>query len=158
MAYGNWGAWVFRNGELMEQWSDQTPYRESELAAGYLQAFGRREGLNPHHAVLGEKRVRLCGYKSSPSLFLDGEAVDLKPFVTNVYDTWTAQDGTVYEDADEWAGEIEGYRFGATFNQENMIDLWLIEPDGTRWTSRCGYEYGAGHDDAPRPEVVTVPS
>lgn len=151
MAYGNWGAWVYRDGELKPDWCDQTPYRETEIQAGYFQAFSRSEGLDPHHAVLGEKRLRLCGYKSYPVLFVDGEKVSLAPYVTEVYETWTDREGVAHESAGEWRGTIDGYEFGATFDTDsgNQLDLWLTEPDGVKWTSHCGYEYGAGHDDPP---------
>ena len=43
MAYGNWGAFVYKNGERQPNWEDNTPYRETDLIAGYWQAFGRKE-------------------------------------------------------------------------------------------------------------------
>lgn len=158
MAYGNWGAWVFKNGEHMSNWEDQTPYREEDTSGSYLQAFGaqvvgtdeegrpvveRDPSLNPHHAVLGGKEMRLCGYKSSPALYYRLEEVDLATYLVE-----EAPEGTW----DAWAvyqGEIAGYRFRAE-QESNFVELLLIEPDGTRWTSRCGYEYGAGHHDEPR--------
>lgn len=137
MAYGNWGGNVFRNGERMREWEDATPYKETEFLAGYHQAFLRDEGCNPHHAVLGEKDVRLCGYKSYPVLFVKGEKVDLSPFTTRD-DNYTS-DGE---------GEIEGYRFSwETGDDPAMVSLELIEPDGTAWSGFSGYAVGAGYDD-----------
>jgi hypothetical protein len=150
MAYGNWGAWVYRNGVHMPTHEDQTPYRE-ELEAGYFQAFRALpdgvgvkldETLNPHHAVLGSGRVRLCGYKSYPVLFLDGQPVDLDAYVVDRDD----------EGDTEWRGELEGYRFQAEladYDHRNKVDLLLVEPDGTRWTARSGYCIGSGWDDEP---------
>lgn len=141
MAYGNWGAFVYRNGERMTNYEDQTPYQEDEIQSGYWQAFGRQDGLRPQHAVLGSGRVRLCGYKHYAILFLDGEWVeDIKKYATSC------------EEKDEsliqCEGEIEGYKFSfSQFDDPCGINLELIEPDGTKWTSRCGYCIGAGHED-----------
>lgn len=137
MAYGNWGAFVYRNGERMQQWEDQTPYAEESEKSGYAQAFQRREGLNLHHAVLGGAEVRLCGYKHWPSLWYRMEPVDLAPYRTGV--EW----GEDYS----WSGEVHGYKFSAEQYDGNMIDLELVDPDGTRWTATCGFEYGAGWMD-----------
>lgn len=145
MAYGNWGAWVFRNGVNMPNWEDQTPYEEESRESGYHQAFNMDGKLGVHHAVLGGNEVRLCGYKNYPALFVRMEAVDLDAYKTSDGDVWA--DGT-------WEGEVAGYRFKAEQFNDNMIDLWLLEPDDTRWSARCGYCYGAGHDDrSPRDEA-----
>lgn len=176
MAYGNWGAWVFRGDEHMSAWEDQTPYKEQAFEPGYHQAFGISnlsealaeagegdktgdipgntnpwDGLGPHHAVLGQMDVRFCGYKSDARLYLRGEQVDLDPYMTEYYDTWTDREGVEHKDGSVWQGEIEGYRFRAEFDTDrlNMIDLELVEPDGTAWTARCGYCYGSGWDDEP---------
>lgn len=170
MAYGNWGAFVHRNGERMPKWEDQTPYREGEYEPGYHQAFGianiglaadgsaaitkldREKELGPHHAVLGEKRVRLCGYKCYARLYVDGVARELGEFAVAESDSpWTAKDGEVHHDYKAHAGTLaldgETYMFTAEQFDDNMIDLELVEPDGTKWTSRCGYCYGAGHQE-----------
>lgn len=141
MAYGNWGAWVFCNSEHMPNWEDQTPYKENELMPGYQQvAWRKNQATNPCHAVLGKQNVRLCGYKNYPMLFVDGEKVDIDAYCVS------DDDG----DFDErYEGELNGYQFIAQQFDLNMIDLKLIEPDGSIWQSRCGYCYGAGYDDAP---------
>lgn len=142
MAYGNWGGNVFRNGERMTNWEDQTPYKESEVAAGYAQAFLRSaEGFNPHHAVLGEKRVRLCGYKSYARLFVDGQEVDLAPYEKRTEDmkAWDRAPGY---------GEIDGYKFQWTTRSDpERVDLSLVEPDGTLWSGFSGFGMGAGYED-----------
>lgn len=152
MAYGNWGAFVYRNGERMHEWEDQTPYEEHRLTPGYHQAFGvvheagqpvesitidrGRDRISVHHAVLGQQRVRLCGYKNYPIMFLDRERVELDPYLVG---------GEPFDNA-EYKGEIEGCEFTAE-QDGNMLSLYLKEPDGTVWTSTCGYEHGAGHQD-----------
>lgn len=140
MAYGNWGAFVYRNGERMKKWEDQTPYRENELEQGYHQAWGRQEGINPYHAVLGQQRARLCGYKNDPHFFLDGKEIDLAPYLVKEEDYEGEWNAEAVEDA-------PGYAFTARQYDGNMIDLELKEPDGAVWKSTCGYMYGAGHMD-----------
>ena len=148
MAYGNWGAFVYRNGERMRDWEDQSPYQETTLVSGYHQAFGMQVGkdgqvtkaergreLGPHHAVLGQQRIRLCGYKCYPVLLVDGKRVELEPYCLNPG-----------EDYEEHKGEIDGYVFTSE-RGENSVHLYLREPDGTVWTSTCGYEMGAGFED-----------
>ena len=150
MAYGNWGAFVYRNGERMTQWEDNTPYRETELQAGYWQAFA---GTGAHHAVLGEKRVRLCGYKCYPSLMVDGVKADIDSYGQadpSVDDSFTGSNGVYYPDFHHFSGDInlDGDTYHLSADRDgNMLDLELIEPDGTKWTARCGFEYGAGHMD-----------
>lgn len=124
MAYGNWGAFVSRDGIRVEDFEDAYFF----------------EGGNLKHAVLGgrDNKVILCGYKCFPSLYVDGNKVDLEP-----YKTTNNED---YEDND-YEGEIEGYKFSISQYNENMVDMTLIEPDGTVWESSCGFEYGAGHMD-----------
>ena len=140
MAYGNWGAIVKRNGERVRTHEDATPYAEETTEPGYWQAFGRAfdEKLNPHHAVLGGQRLRLCGYKCYPRLFVDGQERDLAGWLD--VDHGSEMGERVFD------GEIDGYRFHAE-ESENFVDLELTEPDGTKWEARCGYCYGAGFED-----------
>lgn len=132
MAYGNWGAFVYKDGVRMQAWEDQTPYKETQLENGYWQAFGRTEGINPHHAVLGEGRVRLCGYKCYPALFLDGGKIDIE----GLYD----------DEISEQEGQLEGYNWSYS-KEDNAIELRLVCPDGSVWHSRCGYGIGAGYEE-----------
>jgi len=145
MAYGNWGAFVYKNGERQTEWEDNTPYREDELIAGYWQAFGRKEEgeiIRPHHAVLGKDRVRVCAHKAYFRLYLDGKEIE----GTDQYlvDTDEADTDENFDVDALHQGEIEGYKFRVQEFDGNMIDLELIEPDGTVWQARCGYAFGAG--------------
>lgn len=138
MAYGNWGAFVFQDGKHQPQWEDNTPYKETELQAGYWQAFRNDSETHPHHAILGKDRMRVCAYKNYLVLFLDGKQIDTSTYLpTEDYNAWES----LYQ------GEIEGYKFRAQMFNGNMIDLELVEPDGTHWVARCGYCYGSGHMD-----------
>lgn len=160
MAYGNWGAFVYRNGERMHNHEDQTPYCEESHQAGYHQAFGidarvsasgdvaarplsdAARALGVHHAVLGSGRVRFCAYKDRCRLFLDAEAVDIDQYVMQRLarpDPW---------EPDDVSGTIEGCAFSYVhYDDPASCALTLSEPDGTVWTARAGYMMGAGHDD-----------
>src|SRR2546421_5055013 len=140
MAYGNWGAFVYKNGERQPEWEDNTPYRETDLIAGYWQAFGRKEDggiISPHHAVLGKDRVRVCAHKAYFMLYLDGKEIEDT-------DQYLVDTEGEFDDDALHQGEIEGYKFRAQEFSGNMIDLELIEPDGAIWQSRCGYAFGSG--------------
>lgn len=145
MAYGNYGGNVFRNGIRMKSHEDQTPYCEQVLVSGYHQAFGRQEGTNPHHAVLGEKRIRFCAYKASPVLYLDGVEVALDSYRQRFDDD--DEDG----DTDYYApgsGDLDGYHFEWRVDDSpERVDLVLREPDGTLWTGFSGYGMGAGYEE-----------
>lgn len=190
MAYGNWGAWVHRlvkaepdaRWEHMPAWEDATPYQETEQTAGYWQAFNRDgrvaelaglpEGTksDPHHAVLGDKRVRLYAHKTMPGLLVDGGKVPLTEFTTR-WDAFDQRRITEEYWVPEWPGEdgmglvvLDGqdggpYRFA--WEREEYpaaVRLTLIEPDGTLWTSHCGFCIGAGHqeDGEARPSAVLL--
>jgi len=153
MAYSNWGAFVYRNGERRPDKEDVGVFDtdEADLPSGariFANIMKRRAQENTapwtasHHAVLGDGPVRVCGYKHEPSLWVwrddHGEQVAL-PQPDDTTDQWDLEDqgGTV---------EVDGQSWRWWFNQYNgnMIDLQLIEPDGTTWTATCGYCYGAG--------------
>jgi hypothetical protein len=143
MAYGNWGAFVYKNGVRQTNREDNTPFKEDELQPGYHQAFGRVDTkLDPHHASLGSGPFRLCGYKSSPYLFWEGNAVDDRPYQKG--DNAGTDDWSWY-DSEGIEGELNGYKFRATPHEyPEAVELWVQEPDGTQWTGKSGYGMGAG--------------
>lgn len=154
MAYGNWGAYVYKNGERQKNREDNTPYKEDELEAGYWQAFGgnNKDGtrigtkaeLYCTHASLGSGPFRLCGYKSYPIIYWEGNSIDYEQYRIG---------NTPKEDWNWWEsegieGELNGYKFKATPDSDpEAVNLELIEPDGTKWTGKSGYCMGAGYDD-----------
>ena len=173
MAYSNWGAFVYRDGERRKDKEDVGVFDTDEAAVPtYLRIWfnilKRRleqhkqwDDMSPeereadqvrhsHHAVLGDGRVRLCGYKNGPSLWMIGD--DGTPHRVVLPDK--PDDPAGCDDDFEVSGDllVEGATWHWLFHQFDgtMIDLRLKEPTGTVWTSRCGYEYGAGwmDDDA----------
>lgn len=148
MAYGNWGAYVYKNGERIESHEDVLPYREEEGISGWpIVLLVRTEQQMCHHATLGKERIRWCAHKAYPILYIDGKAMDeqelRKRYATNT--SVDPDDGYIWEGDDTvYQGEVDGYKFRAQPFDGNMIDLELIEPDGTVWQARSGYAYGAG--------------
>jgi hypothetical protein len=141
MAYGNWGAYVYKNGERQPSREDNTPYKEDQNEPGYHQAFGRSETkLGPHHASLGSGPFRLCGYKSYPVIFWEGESIDTTQYQKDPNEYWP--------DCGGLEGELNGYKFKATPGDDpERVELELIEPDGTKWNGTSGYAMGRGWDD-----------
>lgn len=142
MAYSNWGAWVYRNDEHDPGGEDAsiTPKPAGEPNYGV------------YHAVLGSGQVRLCGYKCYPQIVVNGETLDSRAF-RHARDIDDDEDWSDYR---AWSGEVDEHLFAVepVGDNDNMIDMLLIEPDGTRWTARCGFDYGAGFDyEDPRNRV-----
>lgn len=133
MAYSNYGGRVTRNGIRMTTHEDRTPFREEDPDSGTF-----HQGNNPKHAILGSGQVRLCGYKTDPELWIDGQERDLEPYCQGPEDNaW--RDG---------GGDVDGYRFAWTIaSDRNLLTLALVEPDGTLWLGYSGYGTGAGWDD-----------
>lgn len=165
MAYSNWGAFVFMDGERQRNKEDVPPYGDADVEAvgpaariwvNLIKAREKyKEGEQPfhehcHHAVLGKGRVRLCAYKSCPEIFLaqeDGsvERIEVSRFRI-ASDTPEAK--WDWRESDGIDGEIEGYRFKARpLDKSERIELEMIEPDGTKWTGTSGYCMGSGYDD-----------
>lgn len=146
MAYGNWGAFVYKNGERQRNREDNTPYKEDETQAGYWQAFGRSDTrLNPHHASLGSGPFRLCAYKSSPYIFWNGQPIDDAPYQKGEN---AGTDKWYWYESDGIEGELNGYKFKATPDSDpEAVNLEVTEPDGTVWTGKSGYGMGAGYED-----------
>lgn len=151
MAYSNWGAFVDKDGVRRKDKEDVGVFDtdESGYNSGiriFVNIIKNREKfpegdepwyMHSHHAVLGDGDVRLCGYKNWAELWVcrDGkpEKIDIE------IDEDASESGEV-----EIGGNVWKYSFCM---RDNMVDLELIEPDGSVWTSTCGYCYGAGHMD-----------
>jgi hypothetical protein len=161
MAYSNWGAFVFCNGSRREDKEDVGVFdtEEGNVPSGsriwtnlaknisrYPSADQIPWHEHSHHAVLGDGKVRLCGYKNMPELWiLRGDVPERVKLPTDRTSTGNSLDGipekgTIKVDGLEWQWWFLMY-------DGNMIDLKLFEPDGTVWDCTCGFEYGAGWED-----------
>jgi hypothetical protein len=152
MAYNNWGAFVYCNGERRKDKEDVGVFDTDEanlpsgarIFANILKNWKNQSddpSTSSRHAVLGDKEIRLCGYKVYPELwrFRDGKAEQILLVQFRV--SGKSDDEISYE------GKIDGFEFSAYQYNDNMLDLCLIEPDGTEWKSTCGMSYGAGYMD-----------
>lgn len=93
---------------------------------------------------MGNGPFRLCGYKSYAVLYWQGEHVDDKPYQKG--ENAGTDDWSWYE-SEGIEGELNGYKFKATpHDSPESVNLWVQEPDGTQWSSQCGYAMGAGWD------------
>lgn len=151
MAYSNWGAFVYKNGERRTDKEDVGVFDtdEKKIPSGmriFANIIKNQNNNNDdwynhsHHAVLGDDIVRLCGYKCEPELYIVENNKIKSISLPESYEENQQEKGEVIVDNKEWIWEFRKFN-------GNMIDLKLIEPDRTEWTSRCGYCYGAGHDE-----------
>ena len=157
MAYGNYGAFVYKNGihrkdrENVAVFDDHMKQYPSgaRIWANLLEAKEKYGDCSEqpwhehiHHAVLGDSLVRICGYKENAELWKidEGKIIQIK-FPEPDYSKDNIQICASGE-----IGVSDG-RYNWAFWQynENMINLWLREPDGSNWFGVCGYQYGAGH-------------
>ena len=138
MAYSNYGGRVTRNGVRVTTHEDRTPFHEEDPDSGVF-----LQGNNPKHAILGSGRVRLCGYKTDPELWIDGKEIDIEPYCHG-----PEGEGAGYAAYRDGGGDVDGHRFAWTVARDkNVVALSLVEPDGTLWLGYSGYGTGAGWDD-----------
>lgn len=164
MAYSNWGAFVYCGDKRRRDCEDVPVFGDRSDEAGappgariwinLLKA--RASGIDAwwrhaHHAVLGDGPVRLCGYKSSPELYvLRTGATGPERIEIAFYDADYNRKGV--------SGENDGFRWSAEPSDEpEGVFLTLVEPDGKVWSARCGYCIGAGHEDDPDPPDADQP-
>ena len=152
MAYGNWGAFVYQDGNRRRDKEDVGVFDTDEgTCPSALRIFANimknrekfAEGKEPwyvhsHHAVLGDDAVRLCGYKGGPELWVCRDDVPENIELDEDVCADSSDSGEVKIGDKTWEYSFETY-------DSNMVNLKLIEPDGTEWTATCGYLYGAGH-------------
>jgi len=165
MAYSDYGAFVKRNGKRRKDKEDVGVFDtdEAKLPSGqriFANILKRQKETgedrkwynHSHHAVLGDGPVRLCGYKQHAELwYIDDQTKEVVNFklpeldypgaIKNAHFTFFTYDKKgelTWDDPrhGDYKYEIKQYM--------NKVDLTFIEPDGTKWTARCGYMYGAG--------------
>lgn len=162
MAYSNWGAFVHKDGERRRDREDVGVFDTDEANIPtafriFYNIMKNREKYgddrypwhkHSHHAVLGDGPVRMCGYKRSPELWVmdeEGNAEQIKlPEPDYAKKEWDiSREGKLEVVKGVYTWKFHQY-------DEDLIDLELIEPDGTVWKSTCGYEIGAGFVKDPR--------
>ena len=121
--------------------------------ADYGEIIYRNGVFQPHASELGSGRVRVSFHKNYPVVTIDGVEQDVKQWI--VYPE-RDEDGYIWTDTNEseYSATIIGHRFQARHVGGNMLDVELIEPDGTIWHARGGYEIGAAFlEDGETPET-----
>lgn len=152
MAYSNWGAVVYENSKRRQDKEDVGVFdtAESELPSSSRVWANIRKThtmfpdgdapayLHSRHAVLGDDVVRLCAYKNYPELWVCRDGVPEKVAISEEFHDDIEDYGIVEVDEFKW-------RYSFKMYAGNMIDLELIEPNGTVWTATSGSQYGAGY-------------
>ena len=151
MAYSNYGAFVYRNGERRKDKEDAPLFATSEeinnipsglrIFANIFHTKGKLD-FDPvrdyiAHGVLGDGPVRVQCYKQGvPDIYelMDTGEICRVPFP--------------YDDPFEY-GTIEfnhkGYEF--IFTEGTPYFAFMREPDGTEWVCEYDYEFGAGFEN-----------
>jgi hypothetical protein len=93
----------------------------------------------PQCMYMGSGRVVASFHKSLPELTIDGKPQDVEK-LRIVQDGWDMP-------GDEYYLALDGYRWQARNAGETLLDMELVEPDGTIWQGRGGYGFGDGFDD-----------
>lgn len=166
MAYSNWGATVLMNDKPRLDKEDVGIWDTDEanipssmrIFVNILKNEERncnRPDYHSHHAVLGDGLVRLCGYKTTPSIWImdretgEGHKIELYDFKS--FKKEGAERSHLNFEHRPSEGEIE-LNFGEDIWEykvkrgDNYIILELVEPNGNQWWAKCGYGIGAGFD------------
>lgn len=152
MAYSDYGAYVWLNGERREDKEDVATFATDEETFGVPSAnipSGARiwvsllhkknkdvDWVNSiHHGILGDGNIRvMCHKQGLPSIY---EATE-KDFNKIEY----CDGNTDFFDYSPISFEYKGYKF--YFTSGNPYYAEMITPDGDKWECKYDYEYGAG--------------
>lgn len=163
MAYSDYGAFVYRNGERRRDKEDVAVFAsdeetfgcESECVPSGLRIFvslmkARNDGeertwvQHIHHGVIGAGCVRVACYKQGrPSIYEladDGEIREVKYGEDSIedYQEFMYEYGVI-------RFEHKGYKF--VFSSGHPYVAEMTEPDGTEWRCEYDYQFGAGFED-----------
>lgn len=154
MAYSDYGAFVFKNGERRTDKEDVAVFNTPEetfgrtasevpsvarcvLALIHAQETGKALDwfTKVHHGVMGEGSIRVVCHKQHI------------PFIYKLNDDGSIEQIDIPGDNDpfDWGVvkfEYEGYTFQFTSGEPNVAEM--TEPDGTEWRCEYDYQYGAG--------------
>ena len=159
MAYSDYGAFVYKNGERRRDKEDVALFAtdeetfgvdSSEIGSGgriwanllHLQQTGKEfSWLNHiHHGIMGDGSIRvMCHKQGLPSIYEmtnnDVGEIDYRP----------SDEDIDYYDYGIIEYDYKGYHF--KFISGSPYIAYMTEPDGTEW--ECSYDcaYGAGFDE-----------
>lgn len=123
MAYGDYGAYVYRNGIRMKDREDTEVFLGSDVLA---------------HGVMGDGDVRVACYKQG------------LPTILHLVDDGKVENISLGEDIDIFdygtvSFEYMGYYF--EFVCDKPYYAKMVEPSGVTWECKYDYWFGAGFDD-----------
>jgi len=136
MAYCDYGAFVYKNGERRKDKEDvplfkpnEGTFKSNEILIDWIDHI--------HHGILGDGNIRvLCHKQGLPEIYeLTEDGIKEISYKTDEMDWW---------DYGEVEFEYNDYKFRFTsgYNTNNPYVAEMIEPDGTVW--KCEYDYGYG--------------
>ena len=159
MAYSDYGAFVYRNGERRNDKEDAPLFASSEETFGgdiskipnalriwasliYERETGAERSwiTSIHHGILGDGPIRvLCHKQGLPEIYemKDSGAVEQVKY----YDKET----TDYYYFEPFSFDYEGYHF--YFRSGEPYYVTMKEPDGTFWECEYDYQFGAGFEE-----------
>lgn len=176
MAYSDYGAFVYRNGERRRDKEDVGVYDtdEANLPSGMRVYANIIKNMDrdaqwwehSHHGVMGDGPVRVGCYKQGfPEFYVWPDGADGPTAVSqaSVVDAngWGGEEfvsefrGNAYIDYDYELYDFhvpgcDGYLFSATGHTLTEAPAYwarMVEPDGTVWECDYDYGYGAGLTD-----------
>ena len=124
MAYSNYGAYVYCNGEHRTDKED-CPLFEGQETESYSDLC---------HGLLGDGDIRVKCYKMGNPMI----------FEKQFDNTFEQVQYHLPSNKFEVKFEYKGYKFYFKSGKPNYAEM--IEPDGTQWKCEYGYKYGAGWD------------
>lgn len=152
MAYSDYGAFVYMNGERREDKEDVALFEEPEETFGVpaeevpsaarifmslIQAnkIGEEKTwlTHIHHGIMGDGNIRVLCHKQ------------YLPQVYELTENGIEEISVPEEESFEWGVvefEYKGYKFKFVSGEPNIATM--IEPDGTEWICKYDYWYGAG--------------
>ena len=155
MAYSDYGAFVYKNGERRRDKEDVALFKSDEETFGESSEnipsgariwvfLAKHGGGLPwtdciHHGIMGDGDIRVMCHKTGfPRIYErigeDINDIDYHPMPDN----FDAPEGSpIYY-------EYKGYKFIFKVGEPNIAEM--IEPDGTYWRCEYGYLYGAGFE------------
>lgn len=160
MAYSDYGAFVYRNGERRTDKEDAPIFATDEETFGMdgteipsgakifvalcKKMADMKKDAGPlcnmiSHGVMGDGDIRVSCYKCGrPDIY---EATE-----DGIRTVEYCPENTNYFEYDRITFQYKGYSF--VFDSgDRVYYASMTEPDGTEWECEYGYEYGAGFED-----------
>lgn len=164
MAYSNWGAFVYCNGERRTDKEDAPAFATGQETFGrdintipsglriWTSLFHAKENNREpdrfsriYHGVLGDGPVRVLCYKYGLPEIYDFGCKD-GPKAIDYYDSDKIDCAEFEPFSFEFvASDYKTYKFFFDHGDQDHVEM--TEPDGTVWSCDYGYGFGAGFEE-----------